>query len=80
MDKIEKALKKFDEKEKAWIKDILLELKSYSLKGLNIKKLKGHNNIFRVRRGDIRIIYRLDENQEIYILTIDRRNEDTYKF
>ena len=46
MDKIEKALKKFDEKEKAWIKDILLQLKSYSLKGLNIKKLKGHNNIF----------------------------------
>jgi len=45
---------------------------------LNIKKLKGHNDIFRVRKGNIRIIYHL-ESGKIKLLAIMRRNEKTHK-
>lgn len=78
MDKIEKALKKFSPRECEWVKSILLLLNSNELTGLNIKKLKGSSDIFRVRKGDIRIIYR-KMNDRIFILKIDRRREDTYE-
>ena len=78
MDAIEKALKKFSDKERDWVKNILIAIKTYNMKGLDIKKLKGHENIFRVRKGDVRIIY-YKEGEQISILAIERRNEGTYK-
>ena len=79
MDKIEKALKRFSQKERDIIKSILIKIKKNDLKSLDIKKLKKKNNIFRVRKGKIRIIY-CKQNNWINILTIERRNEAIYKF
>ncbi len=79
MDKIKKALDKFSKKEKELVKDILIKLQSRDFPGLDVKKLKGREDIFRVRRGNIRIIYKT-ENKKIFLLTIERRNEKTYKF
>ncbi len=79
MDKIGKALQKFNAKEKRQIEFVLKKLRSKKNQGLDIKKLKGRNDIFRVRKGDLRIIYRFERN-DIFILAIDRRREDTYKF
>jgi mRNA-degrading endonuclease RelE of RelBE toxin-antitoxin system len=79
MDRIKKALQKFIAKERQWIKDMLCQLDSGQTANFNIKKLKGRNDIFRVRKGNIRIIYRLDKNGKIFILTIERRKENTYK-
>lgn len=79
MDKIDKALQKFSAKERKQIKQVLNRLYSKRFQGLDIKKLKAREDIFRVRKGDLRIIYRLD-NDDIFILAIDRRREDTYKF
>lgn len=78
MDKIEKALKRLSRKEKERIKNILLRLNSGDTKGLDIKKLKGREDIFRARHGDIRIVYRI-ANRHIFILAIERRDESTYK-
>lgn len=78
MDKITKALRKLTRKERDWIKEILKRLNSRNINGLDVKKLKGREDIFRVRKGDIRIIYRLAE-KEIFVLAIERRNEKTYK-
>lgn len=78
MDKIEKLLKKFSAKEKLQIKQILQKIYSGNLKSVDLKKLKGYKDIFRVRKGDIRIIYRLDSNDNIFILAIERRNDKTY--
>ena len=80
MDKIEKALNKFSEKERAWVKTILRQLQTGDVSGLRIKKLKFREDVFRVRKGKIRIIYRKDSVGKTFILTIDRRREDTYKF
>lgn len=79
MDKIKKALEKLSEKERQQIKDILERLNSGKLEGLDIKKLKGREDIFRARKGNFRIIYRF-QDQDIHILIIERRRENTYKF
>lgn len=80
MDKISKALKKFDNKERERIKEILLKLKNNDRQGLEIKKLKGYDNIFRIKKGRIRIIYRIDKDDNFFILAIERRCDSTYKF
>jgi len=79
MDKIRKALEKLSKKERAQIKTILTRLNSGRFEGLNVKKLRGREDIFRVRKGGFRIIYRL-QGQNIFILAIGRRRESTYEF
>lgn len=78
MDKIQKELKKLSPKEKRWVGNILFQLEQGDFLGLNIKRLKGHRDIFRVRKGDIRIIYRV-AGKENYVLAIERCSEKTYK-
>ncbi|MEK7508043.1 MAG: hypothetical protein AAB602_03095 [Patescibacteria group bacterium] len=77
MDKIEKALKRLSEKEREWVRAMLIQIQSSNYEGLNVKKLKGRDDIYRARKGDIRIVYRQTEGK-IFILTIERRNEKTY--
>ena len=79
MDKIEKALQKLSEKERVWVKEILERLQKGNLAGLDIKKLKGRDDIFRIRKGDIRIIYRSDSKGSAFILAIERKSDTTYK-
>ena len=80
MDKISKALKKFSIKEQKNVKEILLKLNTNSLDSFDIKKLKGRNDIFRIRKGEIRIIYKIDKSDVIFVLAIERRADNTYKF
>jgi mRNA-degrading endonuclease RelE of RelBE toxin-antitoxin system len=77
-DKIKKLLKKLKPKELEVVKLLLLRLKLDDLEGLDIKQLKGHSDLFRVRKGQIRIVYRKSGNN-IIVVRIDRRNEKTYK-
>ncbi len=79
MDKISKALKKFSSKEKKLVKLILEKIKKSDFKDLKIKKLKARQDIYRIRKGNIRIIYRI-ENKRIILLTIEKRSDNTYKF
>jgi mRNA-degrading endonuclease RelE of RelBE toxin-antitoxin system len=79
MDKIEKALRKFSEGERKKIKEILSDLQKFPWKkNLDIKKLKGRNDIYRVRKGDIRIIFRLFK-KKVFVIKIGRRKSSTYK-
>ena len=77
MDAIQKALKKLSEKERAQVKEILGKLLANHTQGLDIKKLQGRDDIFRLRKGYIRIVYRKN-GKAIFILLIERRNEKTY--
>jgi len=78
VDKIKKALDKFNNKKKEQIKKVLHDLKARNLSNYDIKKLKGRKDIFRIRKGKIRIIYRIDEGGGIYLLTIEKRSDTTY--
>ncbi len=78
VDKIEKALKKLKEKEREAIKSILTKIQKEKTRDLDIKKLKGRDDIFRVRKGKIRIVFRKN-NENISILSIERRSDKTYR-
>ena len=78
MDKLSRALGRLSTKERKQVKGILLQLTIKNFLGLNIKKLKGRNDIYRVRKGDLRIIYRIVK-ERIFILTIERRSGKTYR-
>ena len=78
MDRIQKALGKLTEKEQKKVKEILIQLKNRRIENLNIKKLKGRDDVFRIRKGEIRIIYRIDIKNNILILSIERRSDTTY--
>jgi len=79
MDKISKALSRLTSVERNKIKKILQKIAIDNFSGLDIKKLKSHDRIFRIRSGSLRIIFRQDENGQKFILAIARRNEKTYK-
>jgi mRNA-degrading endonuclease RelE of RelBE toxin-antitoxin system len=79
MDAIQKALKKFNVKEREFIKGILMRLSTGKTQGFDIKKLKVRSDVFRIRKGDFRIIYRQD-GKDFFVLLIERRNEKTYDF
>ena len=78
MDKIQKALSKLNAKEKRKLKEILIQIDTGNFQNLDLKKLKGRSDIFRVRKNDIRIIFR-KTNSFIKVLTIERRGSKTYK-
>ena len=77
-DKIKKLLAKLTAQERELIKLLILRVKLDDTLGLDIKQLKGHTNLFRVRKGRLRIVYRKDA-ESFLIVRIDRRNEKTYK-
>ena len=76
-DKIEKALRNLSDKERQRLKIILAAIKDGRLDGLDVVKLKGYDDIYRVRKGDLRIIFRWTR-VGIIILTIERRSDTTY--
>ena len=79
MDKIDKALNELIFKEKGRIKNIIKALQLGRFDNLDIKKLKGFRDVFRVRKGRLRIVYQL-LGRKIIFLKIDKRKKNTYKF
>jgi len=78
MHRIDKELKKFTARERLLIRKMLEQLISGDTNNIDIKKLKGVNDIFRIRKGKIRIIYRVEKNK-FFILAIEKRGKKTYK-
>lgn len=78
MNKLAKALQNLSAKERKQIKNILLKIKNNSLSGLDFKKLKNCDDIFRARKGKIRVIFKKQENGGYFILAIERRSDKTY--
>lgn len=78
MDSIDKVLRKLSPKERSVVKKIISKLVTSQTQGLNIQKLSGTADIFRIRKGNIRVIYRVVEGRAI-VLKIARRSEKTYR-
>lgn len=78
MDKIQKGLAKLSLKGRRLIKNLFAKLSAGDFLGLDIQKLKGNQDIFRLRKGNLRLIFR-KVNQKIFLLAIERRNEKTYR-
>lgn len=78
MPSLQKLLSKFNKEERELIRSLIEAIIALHWRGLDIKKLKGHQDFFRVRKGDIRIIFTKNK-KDIFILSINRRRESTYK-
>ena len=77
-DRIDKFLRKLTAREREVVKNVLGQLLNWQTQNLDIRKLRGRDDIFRVRKGNIRIIYRVNE-KEIVVLIIERRSDNTYR-
>jgi len=77
MDKIEKALNKLSSGEREKLKKIFIQIDKKDFQNLDLKKLKGRNDVFRIRKSNIRVIFRKIDNS-IKILSIERRSSKTY--
>ncbi len=80
MDKISKALAKLLAKEKEAMAEIFTKIQAGKIAGLNLKKLKGYDDIHRIRFGRWRVIYRTDDKGKIFLVSFDRRNDNIYNF
>lgn len=78
MDRLQKELRKLSAKELAVVKEVLAKLESGAVDELHIKKMKGHGNVYRVRIGRVRVIYRTWKG-EVYLLAIRRLGDSTYR-
>jgi len=79
MPTLNKLLSRFSKKERQLLESLIEAIISLQWQGLDIKKLRDRQNIFLVRKGNLRIIFSR-EGKDIFILTVSRRREDTYKF
>lgn len=77
MDKIKKFLLKLTKKERALIKAILVDVLTLNLKNYDVKPLKGCKGFYRVRKGDVRIVFAKEKGVGV-IIDIEYR-KDIYK-
>lgn len=77
MDKIKKFLLKLTKKERALIKAILGNVLTLKLQNYDVKPLKGYKGFYRLRKGDVRIVF-AKENKMGIIIDIDYR-KNIYK-
>lgn len=78
-DKIEKFRRKLDAKRRATLDDVLARIAVGDFSSLDVTKLKGTVNRYRVRKGNIRIQCSLDKMGRAIGIDVDWRNEGTYK-
>ncbi len=77
-DQIKKFLAKLSRTELNSVQALLIDIENNELGHLDVKPLKGHKNIYRVRKGRIRVLF-FAKKGEIRILSIGRCDEQTYR-
>jgi mRNA interferase RelE/StbE len=79
VDKRKKFLNSLTEKDKKRLAEAVSQIERGDTQDLDIKKLKGVENQYRVRVGKFRIIYEMVGDRFI-ILDVARRDDTTYNF
>ncbi len=79
MNKIEKFLKSLSKTEKELFFLLMNQLEKDFTKLPNIKKLKNTKNLYRIRIGKYRIIFKNYINKKTEIVRISKRDDQTYK-
>jgi len=80
--KSEKLIKKSDSKIKERLKDLFLKLQvnPVPVSYLDLRKIAGEKNIYRIRLSRFRVVYSVYWDEKIIrIIKIERRKESTYK-
>lgn len=79
VDRIDKELRKLSPKLKKVFHELLQRIIAGNLAGLDVVKLKGSQDIFRVRKGSHRVIFQKKATGGINIIAFEHRSEATYK-
>lgn len=77
MDKIKKFLRKLTFQEQLEIDLVIEMIVSDKVDDLDVKRLQGYWDIFRVRKGNFRVIFK-KTSEGNRILEVTRRNDNTY--
>lgn len=77
MERIEKLLRKLSPQERKRVEGCIKQVLAGTFDKLDLKKLKGYRDFYRVRTGSIRIIFSRRDD-ETRIATIERRGDNTY--
>lgn len=78
MDKIEKTLRRLNDPDRQRANQLIDKILANKLTGLNVKKLTSQKDAFRVRSGNLRVIfYSIDGRNKI--TGISHRSEKTYR-
>lgn len=77
MERIEKFLRKLSRDERARVEKCVAQILANTFERLDLKKLKGHRDFYRVRTGSIRIIFS-HRDSTVRIVAIERRGDTTY--
>lgn len=77
MDKISKFLQKLRKSENLMLLKILYDIKHLNLHRYDIKMLKGYKGMYRLRKGDFRIIFYKKDGKGIALKLTYRK--DAYK-
>ncbi len=77
MDKISKFLIKLGSKERLKADSVIEKIMNRDFTYLDIKKLQGKENVFRVRVGEIRIKFEMTK-EKVIILSTGKRDDNTY--
>ena len=79
MPPLSKLLSKFNKDDRLVLEFLIEKIFSLDWDGLDIKKLKGYDDIYRLRKGKLRVIF-YKRKSSISIINIKHRNDKTYKF
>lgn len=77
MDKIQKALLKLVPRQREVMLKILKDVAQGNIIGYDLKKIKGRKDIYRIRKGKMRVIV-LINREETKVLAIEQRSDTTY--
>jgi len=77
MNKLDKFLSKLNKKTRHEIEKTINEIIGGDFSKFDIKKLKGKHNLFRVRVGKVRIVFKYAKDGNI-VQSISFRNDTTY--
>lgn len=79
MDELEKFLRKQSIRKRKMVIKLIDDLLRGDFENCSVVKLKGYRNLFRIRKGKIRVIFTKTKDH-IVIKKVSFRNEETYKF
>lgn len=80
MNKAEKFIARLNKRQRDVAIETTQKILSGDLGGLNIKKLQGFDNVYRVRKGDLRFVFKVISNGEHQIVQVTFRDDTTYNF
>ncbi len=77
VDRVEKTFQKMSQHDRREVAQTVARIIARDFIGLDMKKLEGRSDAYRVRKGSYRIIFLLAE-QSVQIISVERRSDTTY--